>query len=48
MSKLIKELIRITKEQQENILKYQKENKLTTKAEAYRHLLSNIKLKEGD
>ncbi|MGD9152391.1 MAG: hypothetical protein PVG30_01870 [Gammaproteobacteria bacterium] len=46
--KLIKELIRITKDQQDNIVEYQRKNNLTTKAEAYRHLLSSIgKKKEG-
>ena len=44
--KLIKELIRITKDQQDNIIEYQKKNNLTTKAEAYRHLLSSLS-KEG-
>lgn len=43
--KLIKEFIRITKEQQLIIKQYQEENCLTTKAEAYRHLISHAPLK---
>lgn len=48
MIKLKKVLIRITEEQEKKIIQYQKENNLTTKAEAYRHMISNIKLKEAN
>lgn len=43
MKTLKKVLIRITEEQDTLITKYQKDNNLTTKSEAYRHLISSLK-----